>query len=248
MVEEAKSLGIPYEKEMGWLKAVNSSRNSIHGVARDVKVRIGDWHGTLDFFVVPMDNYKCVLGVEFIDRVKAIPMIFANSLCITKGGGTCVVLLLRGKSLPSNTLATMHVEMHEPSSATHDRGDMGGGPNDEDVMRIEWRRVSLHKSSLPKKSNFFREVAYRGRFSRCNSLRGEGKLGGVRMAWQVGREANLHGQLQPMQREGVGGNYPAQSMISLVGPGALKRPIAWLTMVPAHENARCHGLLLPHGH
>ncbi|KAF2299384.1 hypothetical protein GH714_031787 [Hevea brasiliensis] len=72
--------------------------------------------------------------------------------------------------------------------------------------------------------------------------------GGVRMARQVGREANLHGQLQPMQREGVGGNYPAQSMISLVGPRALKRPIAWLTMVPAHENARCHGLLLPHGH
>ncbi|KAF2299451.1 hypothetical protein GH714_031984 [Hevea brasiliensis] len=58
MVEEAKRLGIPYEKEMGWLKAVNSSRNSIHGVARDVKVRIGNWHGTLDFFVVPMDNYQ----------------------------------------------------------------------------------------------------------------------------------------------------------------------------------------------
>ncbi|KAF2282499.1 hypothetical protein GH714_044022 [Hevea brasiliensis] len=73
-VEEAKRLGIPYEKEMGWLKAVNSTPNLIHGVARDTKVRIGDWHGTLDFFVVSMDDSPCILGVEFVDRAKAIPM------------------------------------------------------------------------------------------------------------------------------------------------------------------------------
>ncbi|KAF2302802.1 hypothetical protein GH714_008513 [Hevea brasiliensis] len=82
-VEEAKRLGIPYEKEMGWLKAVNSTPNLIHGVAREVKVHIGDWHGTLDFFIVSIDDSQCILGVEFVDRAKAIPMIFANSMCIT---------------------------------------------------------------------------------------------------------------------------------------------------------------------
>ncbi|KAF2298389.1 hypothetical protein GH714_023427 [Hevea brasiliensis] len=110
---------------MGWLKAVNSTPNLIHGVARDTKVRIGDWHGTLDFFVVSMDDSQCILGVEFMDRAKAIPMIFANSMCITEGGGTCVVSLLRGKS--SNTLATMHVEMHEPSSAAQGEKQLGKG-------------------------------------------------------------------------------------------------------------------------
>ncbi|KAF2303671.1 hypothetical protein GH714_021113 [Hevea brasiliensis] len=127
MVEEAKRLGIPYEKEMGWLKAVNSTPNLIHGVARDTKVCIGDWHGTLDFFVVSMDDSQCILGVEFMDRAKAIPMIFANSMCITEGGGKCVVPLLRGKA--SNTLATMHVEMHEPSLAAKGEKQLrkGGG-------------------------------------------------------------------------------------------------------------------------
>ncbi|KAF2294589.1 hypothetical protein GH714_012849 [Hevea brasiliensis] len=124
-VEEAKRLGIPYEKEMGWLKAVNSTPNPIHGVARDAKVHIGDWHGTLDFFVVSMDDYQCMLGVEFMDQAKVIPMIFANSMCITEGGGTCVVPLLRGKS--SNTLATMHVEMHEPSSTAQGEKQLGKG-------------------------------------------------------------------------------------------------------------------------
>ncbi|KAF2282502.1 hypothetical protein GH714_044065 [Hevea brasiliensis] len=113
-VEEAKRLGIPYEKEMGWLKAVNSTPNLIHGVARDTKVRIGDWR-YLRFLVVSMDDSPCILGVEFVDRAKAIPMLFANSMCITEGGGTCVVPLLRGKA--SNTLATMHVEMQILSAA-----------------------------------------------------------------------------------------------------------------------------------
>ncbi|KAF2282515.1 hypothetical protein GH714_044044 [Hevea brasiliensis] len=116
--EEAKRLGIPYEREMGWLKAVNSTPNLVHGVARNVKVRIGDWKGTLDFFVVSMDEYQCVLGVDFIDRVKAIPMLFANSICITEGGGTYMVPVLRGKPSPSKTLATMHMEVQKPSSTT----------------------------------------------------------------------------------------------------------------------------------
>ncbi|KAF2324199.1 hypothetical protein GH714_009881 [Hevea brasiliensis] len=84
--EEAKRLGIPYEREEGWLKAVNSTPN------------------------------LRMLGVEFMDRVKAILMLFANSMCITEGGGTYMVPLLRGKSSPSSTLATLNVEVQKSSS------------------------------------------------------------------------------------------------------------------------------------
>ncbi|KAF2317444.1 hypothetical protein GH714_022336 [Hevea brasiliensis] len=48
------------------------------------------------------EKTECVFGVEFVVLAKAIPMIFANSMCMTEGGGTCVVPLLRGKA--SNTL------------------------------------------------------------------------------------------------------------------------------------------------
>ncbi|KAF2282403.1 hypothetical protein GH714_044049 [Hevea brasiliensis] len=49
-------------------------------------------------------------------------------MCITEGGGTCVVPLLRGKA--SNTLATMHVEMQDPSAAQGEKqhGKGGGTP------------------------------------------------------------------------------------------------------------------------
>ncbi|KAF2281634.1 hypothetical protein GH714_043938 [Hevea brasiliensis] len=76
--EEAQRLGIRYTPEMGWLKAVNSNPSPIHGVARDVPVKLGEWHGNLDFSIVSMDDYSCVLGVAFMDKVKAIPIPFAN--------------------------------------------------------------------------------------------------------------------------------------------------------------------------
>ncbi|KAF2289038.1 hypothetical protein GH714_024365 [Hevea brasiliensis] len=206
MVEEAKRLGIPYEKEMGWLKAVNSVPNPIHGVARDAKVRIRYWHCTLDFFVVSMDDYQCVLGVEFVDRAKAIPMIFANSMCITVGGGTCVVPLLRGKS--SNTLATMPVEMHEPSSAAREEkrlGKGGGTPKKDPKECKRGHTPKLRKWQPPrKKVGCARENALARRPREESSPRQEGRrrhrswksrkgalLGGnvckSRFSWQTGQ-------------------------------------------------------------
>nr|GEY02465.1 hypothetical protein [Tanacetum cinerariifolium] len=38
--------------------------------------------------VVSMDDFKVVLGLEFLDKVRAFPMSFANSLCILDGGKT----------------------------------------------------------------------------------------------------------------------------------------------------------------
>lgn len=70
----------------------------IHGVAKDVKVKIGEWLGTLDFTIVIVDDYPCVLGMEFIDKVKAIHIPFVNSMCIMEDGNFCTIPLAQGKS------------------------------------------------------------------------------------------------------------------------------------------------------
>ena len=41
----------------------------MEGVARDVRVKIGEWEGTVDLSVVPMDDFDLVLGLEFLDKV-----------------------------------------------------------------------------------------------------------------------------------------------------------------------------------
>ncbi|KAF2309230.1 hypothetical protein GH714_001281 [Hevea brasiliensis] len=129
----------------------NPGRRPWDPCTRDTKVRIGDWHGTLDFFIVSMDDSPCILGVEFVDRAKAIPMLFANSMCITEGGGTCVVPLLRGKA--SNTLATMHVEMHDPSSAAQgekQHGKGGGTPKKDPKECKRGHTPKLQKGQPPR--------------------------------------------------------------------------------------------------
>lgn len=70
--DEATRLGLKYHKESGSLKAVNSSSMPIHGVARDVPLRLGEWEGKADFTVVTMDDFNVVLGLEFMDTVRPI--------------------------------------------------------------------------------------------------------------------------------------------------------------------------------
>ena len=43
--KEANRMGIQYKKEQGWLKAVNSEARSIFGIARNVEISLGEWHG-----------------------------------------------------------------------------------------------------------------------------------------------------------------------------------------------------------
>ncbi|GJX87503.1 putative retrotransposon gag domain, aspartic peptidase domain protein, partial [Tanacetum coccineum] len=67
-VDEAKRLGINATKGSGTIKAVNSLAKAIHGVAKDVRAKIGEWEGMIDLSVVPMDDFKVVLGLEFLDK------------------------------------------------------------------------------------------------------------------------------------------------------------------------------------
>ncbi|KAL6269883.1 hypothetical protein ACE6H2_026794 [Prunus campanulata] len=100
-VQEAKRLGCRVLKEEGSMKTVNSTAKPIDGVAHGVKLDIGTWKGVADFSVISMDDYDVVLGMEFMDEVKAFPIPFYNIMCIAQGGAMpCMVPVVRqqGKS------------------------------------------------------------------------------------------------------------------------------------------------------
>ncbi|KAF7828548.1 Transposon Ty3-I Gag-Pol polyprotein [Senna tora] len=108
-VEEARKLGIHYKDERGWLKAVNSDPIDIFGVARGITVSLGEWTGPVDFFVVTMDDYPIVLGMEFLDKVKAVLVPFANTMCILEEGNTCMVPLEREAKLKAKSISAMQL-------------------------------------------------------------------------------------------------------------------------------------------
>ncbi|KAK8528212.1 hypothetical protein V6N13_001992 [Hibiscus sabdariffa] len=108
--EEATRLGVKVTGVKGSIKAVNSAAKPIHGIAQKVKTDIGTWSGHLNFSIVPMDDYKLILGIEFLDQVKAIPMPFVNAISITEGNQACVVPMIRGTKQESKVLSALQLE------------------------------------------------------------------------------------------------------------------------------------------
>ncbi|KAH9727005.1 hypothetical protein KPL70_008489 [Citrus sinensis] len=90
-VDEAKRLGLKATKEGGTMKDVNSPAKPIAGIAQGVHITLGTWSGKLDFSIVPMDDFKMVLNMEFFDQVHAFPLPATNSLSILDGSKACMV-------------------------------------------------------------------------------------------------------------------------------------------------------------
>ncbi|KAI5323243.1 hypothetical protein L3X38_032315 [Prunus dulcis] len=97
--QEAKRLRCRVSKEAGSMKTVNSTAKPIDGVARGVELHIATWKGVADFSVISMDDCDVVLGMEFMDKVKAFPIPFHNTMCIAQGGTMpCMVPVVRQQS------------------------------------------------------------------------------------------------------------------------------------------------------
>ncbi|WKA10666.1 hypothetical protein VitviT2T_028228 [Vitis vinifera] len=90
--DEAKRLELQASKEGGWLKAVNSAAKASHGVARGVTMHIGSWEGRVDLTVAPMDDFKMVLGMDLLQKVKVVPLPFLRSMAILEEEKPCMVL------------------------------------------------------------------------------------------------------------------------------------------------------------
>ncbi|KAF7821631.1 Retrovirus-related Pol polyprotein from transposon 17.6 [Senna tora] len=72
-------------------------------------VSLGEWTGPVDFFVVTMDNYPIVLGMEFLDKVKAVLVQFANTMCILEEGNMCMVPLELEAKIKAKSISAMQL-------------------------------------------------------------------------------------------------------------------------------------------
>ena len=80
-----QALGLKTTKEGGTMKAVNSPAKPIAGTAQGVWVTLRMWIGKLDFSIVPMDDFKMVLGMELFNQVHAFFQPATNSLSVLDG-------------------------------------------------------------------------------------------------------------------------------------------------------------------
>ncbi|KAK2970692.1 hypothetical protein RJ640_023897, partial [Escallonia rubra] len=87
---EVERLGLTLEKGCGWVKAINSVAQPVAGIARSVLIKIGPYEGRTNFSVVIMDEFKLILGLEFLRDTKTTVMPCTNSLAML-GSKPCVI-------------------------------------------------------------------------------------------------------------------------------------------------------------
>ncbi|KAK2999261.1 hypothetical protein RJ639_023459 [Escallonia herrerae] len=87
---EVERLGLTLEKGCGRVKAINSAAQPVTGIARSVLIKIGPYEGRTNFSVVIMDDFKLILGLEFLRDTKTTVMPCTNSL-VMLGNKPCVI-------------------------------------------------------------------------------------------------------------------------------------------------------------
>ncbi|XP_070671985.1 uncharacterized protein [Malus domestica] len=164
--EEATRLGLRVTKEPGSVKTVNSAATPIVGVARNVRVDIGTWKGKIDFTVVKIDDYGVVIGLEFMDKVRAFPIPFYNIFCILADGRQpCLVPLERqAKKCTQHLSAIQFAKSWKKGEATFlatlmlNEGEEKYGPLPKQVEDVLMEFADVMPKELPKKLPPRREV------------------------------------------------------------------------------------------
>ncbi|KAK3004226.1 hypothetical protein RJ639_018028 [Escallonia herrerae] len=87
---EVERLGLTLEKGYGRVKAINSVAQPVTGIARSVLIKIGPYEGRPNFSVVIVDDFKLILGLEFLRDTKTTVMPCTNSLSML-GNKPCVI-------------------------------------------------------------------------------------------------------------------------------------------------------------
>ncbi|KAL2457317.1 Uncharacterized protein Adt_46409 [Abeliophyllum distichum] len=68
---EVKYLELVLEERSGKVKAINSVAQPISGVAKSVLIKVGPFKGRTNLFAVHMDDFKQILGLDFLRDMKS---------------------------------------------------------------------------------------------------------------------------------------------------------------------------------
>ncbi|KAL4283144.1 hypothetical protein GQ457_16G015780 [Hibiscus cannabinus] len=98
--EEAERCNLKLSKGKGWMKAVNSGAAVVWGSTKNVKTKVGPWEGSMDYTVVPMDDFNVVLGLDFMMANQVVP-VSAASCVLFQGDCPGVLAAMVTSKLPS---------------------------------------------------------------------------------------------------------------------------------------------------
>ncbi|KAL0411415.1 UNVERIFIED_CONTAM: hypothetical protein Slati_3731200 [Sesamum latifolium] len=92
---EVERLGLMLEKRVGRVKTINSAAQPIAGVVKSVLIKVGPFEGKTNFSVVVMDDFKLMLGLDFLRDTRTAVLPHVDSLMMM-GAKPCVIPTMAG--------------------------------------------------------------------------------------------------------------------------------------------------------
>ncbi|KAL5838445.1 hypothetical protein ACOSQ3_015614 [Xanthoceras sorbifolium] len=164
--EEAMRLGLKVSKETGWLKAVNSKARPLIGMVRGVRISMGNWNGTIDLTVAPMDDFEVVLGMDFLEQVKVVPLPFLRSVAMLEDTPCIIPASAKSGSKTPHLSALQLKKGLKKGEVTYlaaVKHDEGGVPTEElpkEIKKVLKEYKDVMPVELPKKLPPRREVEH----------------------------------------------------------------------------------------
>ncbi|KAL0378358.1 UNVERIFIED_CONTAM: hypothetical protein Sradi_3141300 [Sesamum radiatum] len=156
MSAKVEGLGLVLEKRVGRVKAVNSAAQPIAGVAKSVLIKVGSFEGKTNLSVMVMDDFKLILGLEFLRDTSTAILPHVDSLMMI-GVKPCVIPALAGGSGEKN-LSVMQFEKdckrNEPSylcALRFDEIEEASGPIPSVVKKLLREFEDVMPDELPWK-------------------------------------------------------------------------------------------------
>ncbi|KAL0307250.1 UNVERIFIED_CONTAM: hypothetical protein Sradi_6142300 [Sesamum radiatum] len=79
---EVERFGLVLEKGVRRVKAINSAAQPIADVAKSVLIKVGHFEGKTNLSIVVMDDFKFILGLEFLQDTRTAVLPYVDSLMI----------------------------------------------------------------------------------------------------------------------------------------------------------------------
>jgi hypothetical protein len=71
-------------------------------------LKLGGWCRRMSFIIVPMDDFKVMLGQDFMRKEKVTPIPHMNSLAIYIGKNPCLIPTIRRKE-EGTIMSSLHM-------------------------------------------------------------------------------------------------------------------------------------------
>ncbi|KAK2970689.1 hypothetical protein RJ640_014157 [Escallonia rubra] len=215
---EAERLGLNVVDGGGWLKTVNVEAKPLQGTVRRVEMCLGKWKGFVNFSVARMDDFKVVLGLDFLRQVNALVSPYNNAMCIMERGAACVVPLFGGTSstMTSMRLSGMRlVQEVEREEAKKSEGTYLASLKVED-------RVVLHE--FEKRQPPRRKVGDQGKLDRGAKLQNVVPCGmAPPKEEKLSPTSKAKGEIIKLIKEGLQRDPLAKELLQLVKSGKTQR-------------------------